>query len=1186
MESFGDIEGILMRSRKWISIKGLGVALAVMMLLSCVVIAPNQVHASTQATVPVLALGASTVPTAPLNVVADAGNHFVWLWWDHPTNQGSDLIKNYTIYRNSTGSSTNFVKLATEQIGPFNPVGTNLPYNDTTVLNNVAYHYEITADSDAGSSPVSNIATVTPAATGTAPGAVQNLVAVNNVYSAQLNWTLPAAGSTPIRYINVYVPTVFGTAPEKLPANAVGFNVTSVSPGQSYNYTVRAISSTWGSANATVEKFIGGTGDVPGSPEKLTAIGLNSSVLLDWSDPANPSSHGVNNYTIFRSDSQTGPFTYIGNSSLFFSILLPFYSDNTAINGHKYYYEVVSNNAFGSSAPSNVASATPKYTPEPPVANAYPGNGKVLLVWSVLSNTTSIDIFRSTTAGSLGTLMNSSTETSVSRFFWYDNSTTNGNKYYYTVRANFSNVLVPSAQANATPFAGSPPAAPTNLIATPDESNVGLYANLANSTDFLIGYHIYRGNTSGSEAAVPILNGSLLFSLGLSSLTQLLASDDTPAADDINYYYYVTVENLFGNSTHSNEAVSFASTNGDVPDPVTNLAASGGNGQVTLTWSNPVYQGTANVLGYEVWRSNGTLAFPIQFLVYTGLGQQTFVDKTVQAGKTYTYYVTAANLYGDALAPSNQATVTTTPSNVAPTAPQNLVATVGIGYVRLSWSVPTTVGPGILNYTIYRGNTSGNEGNTVYRSVSGSTLTYNDTNVISGQNYYYQVAAVNSIGTGPKSTEAAAPAPTAPTAPQSVTGFASPGQIQLNWTAPSYIGTGLTEYRVYRGTTAGGEGTTPIVVVPGTTLTSIDVNVRAGNVYYYKVRAVSAAGLGPNSTEVSQTAVTVAGVPSAPFGLTGVGGNSYVLLNWTAPTSVGSGVTSYLVYRGISSSGELPTPITTLSGTTLSYNDTTPTVEVPSYYIVKAVNSNGLSDPSNEATATALNPALPTSPTNIVATPGPGKIVLTWNAPTYVGTSPITHYLIYRSDNGSTLTLLTTVGADVTTYTDTAVVQGHTYGYTVVAENANGVGTMPTQVTAVPGTPSAASSTDNTALYAGIAILIIIILIILALLFMRMRGKMPVASAPIGLTAIASAGKVQLNWSAPTKVGKGVTEYQVYRGTMAGGEGTVPINSVSGTIQMFDDTTVVAGTSYYYVVKAVNSSGVGPASNEVNVTAM
>jgi hypothetical protein len=55
---------------------------------------------------------------------------------------------------------------------------------------------------------------------------------------------------------------------------------------------------------------------------------------------------------------------------------------------------------------------------------------------------------------------------------------------------------------------------------------------------------------------------------------------------------------------------------------------------------------------------------------------------------------------------------------------------------------------------------------------------------------------------------------------------------------------------------------------------------------------------------------------------------------------------------------------------------------------------------------------------------------------------------------------------------------------------------------------------------------------------------------------------------------------------MAGGEGSVPINTVSGTIQMFDDTTVVAGTSYYYVVKAVNASGVGPASNEVNVTAM
>ena len=69
-----------MRLHKWNSIKGLGIALAVMMLLSCVVLVPNETRATTNNNGAALALG-TTVPTAPLNLQADAGNKFVWLWW-------------------------------------------------------------------------------------------------------------------------------------------------------------------------------------------------------------------------------------------------------------------------------------------------------------------------------------------------------------------------------------------------------------------------------------------------------------------------------------------------------------------------------------------------------------------------------------------------------------------------------------------------------------------------------------------------------------------------------------------------------------------------------------------------------------------------------------------------------------------------------------------------------------------------------------------------------------------------------------------------------------------------------------------------------------------------------------------------------------------------------------------------
>jgi hypothetical protein len=62
-------------------------------------------------------------------------------------------------------------------------------------------------------------------------------------------------------------------------------------------------------------------------------------------------------------------------------------------------------------------------------------------------------------------------------------------------------------------------------------------------------------------------------------------------------------------------------------------------------------------------------------------------------------------------------------------------------------------------------------------------------------------------------------------------------------------------YNVYRGTSPGGESTTPIVT--GLTSTSyLDNNpsLVGGRTYYYKVAAVNTAGRGPYSNEASAKA--------------------------------------------------------------------------------------------------------------------------------------------------------------------------------------------------------------------------------------------------------------------------------------------------------------------------------------------
>ena len=62
----------------------------------------------------------------------------------------------------------------------------------------------------------------------------------------------------------------------------------------------------------------------------------------------------------------------------------------------------------------------------------------------------------------------------------------------------------------------------------------------------------------------------------------------------------------------------------------------------------------------------------------------------------------------------------------------------------LTWQAPTNAGGlTITNYTIYRGNSSGEE--TLYQ-VLGNQLNYTDTSIQTGIMYYYTVTANNSLG--------------------------------------------------------------------------------------------------------------------------------------------------------------------------------------------------------------------------------------------------------------------------------------------------------------------------------------------------------------------------------------------------------------------------------------------------------
>jgi len=211
--------------------------------------------------------------------------------------------------------------------------------------------------------------------------------------------------------------------------------------------------------------------------------------------------------------------------------------------------------------------------------------------------------------------------------------------------------------------------------------------------------------------------------------------------------------------------------------------------------------------------------------------------------------------------------------------------------------------------------------------------------------------AAVSIGQAIALRPSTAPPPQAavPTVPQNVSATAVVGSIKLAWSTPSSDGGApITNYRIYRGTTSGGES---LLTTVGNTTNYVDSAVTTGSSYFYRVAAVNSVGEGPQSAEVSAAPITVT-VPGPPQNLTAAAAKPRgVGMSWSAPASNGgSTITGYRVYRSTASGQE--TLLTTV-GVVTSYTDTLTTSGVRYYYKVLAFSSAGDGALSNEATAIA-----------------------------------------------------------------------------------------------------------------------------------------------------------------------------------------------------------------------------------------
>jgi subtilisin family serine protease len=273
-------------------------------------------------------------------------------------------------------------------------------------------------------------------------------------------------------------------------------------------------------------------------------------------------------------------------------------------------------------------------------------------------------------------------------------------------------------------------------------------------------YSTYKGGVyatmSGTSMACPHVAGTVALILAIHTPTEVRNILQTTAVDlgttgwDSSYGYGRIDAYAASASTTPDFSISAS------PSSLPIKAGDSGISTITVTSLN----GFSGAVSLKASAPTGLSVDPSLFSLEVtsgGFASSTLtitVPSTTTAG---TYTVTVTGTSGSL---SHSATVTVSVQTV-PHAPQSLIATAGDAKVTLSWSAPSSDGGSVITgYSIYRGTASGGE--TLIKTI-GNVLTYTDTGLTNGVTYYYQVKAVNSVGTSPPSNEASAK-PSVPTA--------------------------------------------------------------------------------------------------------------------------------------------------------------------------------------------------------------------------------------------------------------------------------------------------------------------------------------------------------------------------------------------------------------------------------------
>jgi RHS repeat-associated protein len=428
--------------------------------------------------------------------------------------------------------------------------------------------------------------------------------------------------------------------------------------------------------------------------------------------------------------------------------------------------------------------------------------------------------------------------------------------------------------------------------------------------------------------------------------------------------------------------------------------------------------------------------------------------------------------------------------NGLPWSPSNLSTTAGSNQVTLSWTAPTFNGSGITGYVV-----TSQVGSTLRTPITFNSAATSQTisNLSGGTSYSFSVSAINSLGTGIPSSLSTAVTPTGSAIPlyedtvlsDSPLGFWPLGETSGN------VATDLTQ--TYNGQdfgsyTQGDAG--PVITVPSkaTNFSGSNAYMRLNHTALLEPAVVTLeAWIKPASIPVYDTIILIS---PQPGNNENASANGYQLV-FDGSNNGGNGKVAFGAGAGITTSAALPLGV--WSHVVATSDGTAARIYVngkqsgavggggPNYG--GAANFDALitryTFPGDLADIAIYGSALSASQvavhyaaagytsgavSNVVATASTNSASLTWTAPSYTGTSPITSYTITPIVDGKSSTAITVngpgTGANIPNLPG-----GASYTFQVQANNTSGTGVGVTSSAVMINSPSAGPGNFGTYLY-------------------------------------------------------------------------------------------------------------------------